>query len=317
MERADLVLGGGGVRGTALVGAMDALVARGIEVGRVAGVSAGALVGALAVAGATPDAIRSEVRELDFSAFALADVFERLAGSALGGLLDRLRPDRVQPLTWIADLLQAHGVRTWADLADPDPLESTPPRRRYRLVVRCLDITNRRVVRLPWDYEQYGLEADEQSVAQAVRASMSVPLVFEPVQLGNPDVATATLVDGGLGSGFSVSVLDRPDGAPPRWPTFGVRLLPRFEVHEPPDGEVAVLRALLTTLLVAGDDSAPVAPRDVARTCEIDTSAARSLDVRRDARREQQLDDAGRDAMGRFLDDYDHEAWVSRFCHTG
>lgn len=40
------------------------------------------------------------------------------------------------------------------------------------------DISRGRLVRLPWDYADYGLEPDEQSVAGAARASASIPFEF-------------------------------------------------------------------------------------------------------------------------------------------
>ena len=49
---ADLVLEGGGVKGIALVGAISVLRERGYEFRRVAGISAGAIVGSLVAANA-------------------------------------------------------------------------------------------------------------------------------------------------------------------------------------------------------------------------------------------------------------------------
>ena len=49
---ADLVLEGGGVKGIALVGAISVLEERGYEFRRVAGTSAGAIVGSLVAANA-------------------------------------------------------------------------------------------------------------------------------------------------------------------------------------------------------------------------------------------------------------------------
>ena len=50
-------------------------------------------------------------------------------------------------------------------------------------------MTTGQLVRLPWDYRRvYGLDPDEQSVADAVRASMAIPFFFRPVTLtARPD----------------------------------------------------------------------------------------------------------------------------------
>jgi predicted acylesterase/phospholipase RssA len=81
---------------------------------------------------------------------------------------------------------------------------------------------------LPWDYRRvYGRDPDEQSVAHAVRASMSIPFSFRPMTLTNAKQLTSTLVDGGLLSNFPIDSLDRTDGKRPRWPTFGVTVMPQ------------------------------------------------------------------------------------------
>ena len=54
----DLVFSGGGVKAIAFIGVVEALEERGIKVRRVAGTSAGALVGALVAAGYTSGEIK-------------------------------------------------------------------------------------------------------------------------------------------------------------------------------------------------------------------------------------------------------------------
>jgi NTE family protein len=82
-------------------------------------------------------------------------------------------------------------------------------------------------VRLPWDYRRiYGLDPDEQPVADAVRASMSIPFLFRPVTLTSTAGVESTLVDGGLLSNFPIDSLNRIDRKKPRWLTFGVTVVP-------------------------------------------------------------------------------------------
>lgn len=308
----DLVLGGGGIRGIAHVGALSALDAAGWTPHRVAGASAGAMAGALWVAGAAPAAMRGYLEELDYRGFAFADVVGRLARRPMvGAVVERLSPATVDPLVWFDSLLAEHGVRTWADLRlEGDAADHLPPERRYRLVVRCLDVVHRRVVRLPWDYHLYGLEADEQAVSEAVRASMSVPLVFTPVTIGSGDQA-GLLVDGGLGTAFPVSVFDRADRRPAQRPTFAVRLVPRSRTTGWPEGDVALVRAVVETMLEAGDQLEPVGSCDERRTIRVDASSVVALDVGMTAEEEDQLFEAGRRATEEFLAGYDHEAWTA------
>lgn len=81
--------------------------------------------------------------------------------------------------------------------------------------------------RLPWDYPLLNLKPDEQLVADAVRASSSIPLFVEPVTVRDGESAEqTTLVDGGVLSNFPTEIFDRTDGVTPRWPTFGVKIIP-------------------------------------------------------------------------------------------
>lgn len=310
-RRCDLVLGGGGLRGLAHIGALVALDEQGYAVERVAGASAGAVVGALAVSGVPIPQIEQRFEELDFRSFAMADIWERLsARRAIKGIVNRLTAERVEPLTWVADLLAEHGVETFADLRLPDAGSGARIEDRYRLVVRCLDVINRRVVRLPWDYPRYGLDPDEQPVARAVLASMSIPLVYSPVPIGGEDGALrGVLVDGGLTSGFPVSILDRRDGREPRWPTFGIRLLARATDHDAlPEGDIATARMVLGALLESIDQLEPTNECDEQRTIRVDVSDIRALEF--DLGSGRQVIDEGYDAMAAFLRDWDGAAYA-------
>ena len=307
-HRCDLVLGGGGTRGWAHIGALAALEDHGFEVVRAAGASAGAVTGAFAIAGVPAATLRELFEELDFTRFALADVVGRLGSRRVVGRFARRWSDAdVAPLHWIKTVLDDQGVETFGDLRIAD--DDAPPERRYRLVVRCLDVVQRRVVRLPWDYHRYHLDPDAQSVAEAVRASMSIPFVYDPVRLGTDDAdRQGLLVDGGLTSGFPVSVLDRRDGRPPRWPTFGIRLMPRPRPRaEVPEGGLAFARMMVDALLDSNDQLEPGSPLDELRTLRIDASDVGVLDL--DGDDGQELFDEGHRAMSGFLADFDFEAY--------
>jgi len=310
-RRCDLVLGGGGVRGVAHIGALTALEEAGYDVMRAAGASAGAIAGAFAVAGVGASQLRELFEELDLTRFALSDVVERLRDNrALRRLVERFSSDDADPVAWISEVLTAEGVETFGDLRVHDVDDDAPIEQRYRLVVRCLDVLNRRVVRLPWDYDRYDLDPDAQPVAEAVRASMSIPFVYDAVRIGNRDTgAQGLLIDGGLTSGFPVGVLDRPAG-PPRWPTFGVRLLPRPPAEaELPGSTVAFARMVVDALLDSSDQLAPGTDCDERRTVRVDLSDVSTLDL--DADEELDLFGDGYAAMRAFLADFAFEDYVS------
>lgn len=313
----DLVLGGGGVRGVAHIGALTALEEADYEVVRVAGASAGALAGSFAVAGVGAGALKELFEELDTTRFVLADLIGRLRDNrAMSRLLSRFSSDETDPLTWISEVLEEQGITTFGDLKVSDVDDDAPIEQRYRLVVRCLDILGRRVVRLPWDYARFDLDPDAQSVAEAVRASMSIPLVYDPVRIGNRDTGRqALLIDGGLTSGFPVDVLDRIDGRPPRWPTFGIRLLPRPPgTPQLPSSNVELARMVVDSLLDTSDQLAPASPCDEVRTVRVDLSEVGILDL--DADEEYDLFSDGYAAMRDFLTDFSFEDYQSR-CRPG
>ncbi|WP_396919178.1 patatin-like phospholipase family protein, partial [Mycolicibacterium sp.] len=231
-HRADLVLSGGGVKGIGLVGAVGALLDAGYEVERVSGTSAGSLVGAVVAAAAqqgslTSDQVREIALSVPYRKFRDSGPIESIPvlGTAWGLLRETgvYRGDFAHD--WIRGELKNLGINTFGDLAiDDDHLLAD---RRYRLVVTVTDLTTGQLVRLPWDYRRvYGLDPDEQSVADAVRASMAIPFLFQPVTLKDAAGEASTLVDGGVLSNFPIDSFDRPDGREPRWPTFGVTVVP-------------------------------------------------------------------------------------------
>jgi NTE family protein len=232
-KRADLILSGGGVKGIGLVGAAVALMDAGYRIQRVSGTSAGSIVGAVIAAATQHEQMTgADVKELalslDYRKFLDPGPAERvpLLGPASAVLRGTgiYRGDYARD--WVRSELKNLGVTTFGDLAYEGD-RGLPPERRYKLVVTATDLTTSQMVRLPWDYRRvYGLDPDEQPVADAVRASMSIPFFFKSVPITSAAGLTSTLVDGGLVSNFPIDSLDRADGKKPRWPSFGITVLP-------------------------------------------------------------------------------------------
>lgn len=326
--RADLVLEGGGVKGIGLAGAVAAVTDAGYEPQRVSGTSAGALVGAIVAAGARGDRIGEITRRLDFRAVADRRGLGRvpLVGPGLALLTGAglYRGDYL--LDWIAAELAALGVRTWSDLRVDDP--GLPPEQRYRLVVTCSDLTLGQLVRFPWDYgDVYGLDADDQPVAEAVRASMAIPFLFEPTTLRHGTGLSSTLVDGGLLSNFPIDSLDRTDGAAPAWPTFGITITtaPKPGIGDrvalfharmfewPQPTALRLLEQLLTTMVVGRDQAYLNRPWVAARTIHVDAGGIGLLDFGISRERSDALFRRGHDAAAAFLAEFDWDAYRERF----
>lgn len=226
----DLVLEGGGVKGIGLLGAVLVLAEAGYRFQRIAGTSAGAIVAALVAAyqqdGRDLRELVDVMRDLDYERFAEVPWPQRatgVMGDLVSGIVHGGTHSGDHLVEWLTPLLEQAGVRTFADLSISDQGGSLQDYQKYSLVVHAGDLSRRALVRLPWDYSLYGLAGDEQRVVDAVRASISIPFYFRPVQV-RTERGTCTWVDGGLLANFPITVFDRNDGQAARWPTWGIKL---------------------------------------------------------------------------------------------
>ena len=324
----DLVLSGGGVKGVGLVGAVVAIMDAGYSVKRVSGVSAGSLVGSILAAASNGDQLTTEqIKELaltlPYPKFRDPVGHLPIVGRAWGLLRETgmYRGDFAHD--WVRSELKNLGVSTFGDLALTD--KQIPAGRRYRLAVTVTDVTTGQLVRLPWDYRRvYGLDPDDQPVADAVRASMSIPFYFRPVSLTSAAGVTSTLVDGGVLSNFPIDSFDRFDGKPPRWPTFGVTVVPNLpegndqlipgvgalRLLGPPS---VLLEQLITTMFVGHDQTYLNQPWVSARAIRVDSTSVNFLDfgiARKDA---EALYAKGYAAAKEFLSTWNWVEYLERF----
>ena len=127
------------------------MLEQGYELKRIAGTSAGAVVGSIAAAGLTAEKLKEVALSLNYMKFLDPTPLERipLAGPGLaaisgGGLF---RGDYAHE--WFRKTLADLGIHTFADLKLDDP--ALPPNKRYKLVVTASDLTLGRLSYLPWD----------------------------------------------------------------------------------------------------------------------------------------------------------------------
>ncbi len=306
------------------VGAVSVLTEAGFRFERVAGTSAGSIVGALLAAGASTSHLRELIESVEYARFLDHDVLRRVP--FVGPVLSVLRKDGYAEgrylVEWLDRELRALGVRTFGDLRIDDRSADRRPEQRYRLVVMAADVTRGQLLRLPWDYERYELDPDRQPVVDAVRASISVPYLFEPVRLAHPR-GESLLVDGGLLSNYPIDAFDRTDDRRPRWPTFGVTLLPQLPAAAgtlvPPlrvlGGlrQIRFLEALVTTTVVGRDQGYLAQPWVKARTIEVDTFGVSPFEFGIRPELVERLYGSGRRAATRFLDGWSFEDYVERY----
>ena len=304
MAVTDLVLEGGGAKLPGLVGAVNALRANDYSIHRIAGTSAGAIVGALTAAGPPPEDLIETIIGKDFSDFEdLSPAFRFVPwiGKVQGLLFHKGMYLGNALHDFLADALEAQGVRTWGDLRLRDPDSALPPEQQYSLVVIVSDVSRGRMLRLPWDYrEALGVDPDEQSVAEAVTASAAIPFFFRPRSLravasvaGGASVLGA---DGGMLSNFPVDIFDRRDDRPSRWPTLGVMLSARTTARAEWRRNASTFHyaaSLLSTMINAHDRRHIEEPSDTERTIIVDTGETEN-----------------------FLSTWDWETWKRRHKHN-
>jgi NTE family protein len=296
----DLVLEGGGVKGLGLVGAVTTLQAHGYAFRRVAGTSAGAVVGSLVASGMEPAVMLETMQGLDYTKFQDKNVLDHfgLPGEVISLLINQGIFKGEFLHHWLSAELEKLGVTTFKDLRlKEDWAENLPAHERYKLVVIASDVSRGEMVRLPWDYHRYGLDPDKQLVADAVRASMSIPFFYVPKKLGR-----SRLVDGGLLSDFPVSIFDSP--AESRWPTFGVKLSakPRFNktIH-PVHSTWALATSLFSTMQQAHDMMHLEDPSVIRRTMFVDSGTIKPTDFGITRAEQHQLYESGQRAATKFL----------------
>jgi NTE family protein len=310
---ADLVLEGGGVKGIALVGAATALDEAGWTFARVAGSSAGALVGAIIAAmqqaGEPMSRVDEIMRTLDYRKMldrrAVAKALRWWPLAANGwGLVFHLGMYRGHYMTqWVRGVLADLGVHTFADFAFDDPGSALAPDQSYRLLVTASDLSRQRLMYLPWDLAAYGVEATGYPVARAVRASAAIPFMFEPVRLKS-SFGVSTLADGSLLRSYPIAVFDRQDGKPSRWPTLGIRLSsPSSEraPAKPVTGPLSLVQSLIYTTVDSTQVRHVSDDADVERSIFAKPRGVRWTDFDLTAEQQQTLFDSGYAAGQKYV----------------
>lgn len=258
--RVALVLAGGGARGAAHVGALRVLERERVPVDLVVGTSMGAVVGGLYASGLTPDEIESALASIDWvGLFDDEPPRKRLSyrrkvddrrgyvkletGVDRGGLTV---PTGLVAGQKLAFVLQSTLLHTFAvDDFDALPIP-------FRAVATDLESGRAAVLA-------------EGSLAVAIRASMSVPLAFAPVEIDG-----RTLVDGGIVDNLPLGVA-RDLGAE-RLIVIDVTS-PLGEFDEPSIFNVAGRTIDVMTLDNVRDSRRLIGDRDLLITPEIDVTA--------------------------------------------
>ena len=221
--KCDAVLEGGGVRGIGHVGAAYALEQSGYSFENLAGSSAGAIVAALLAVGFSATEIRRELENLDYKKFQQPTVIDNFG--PVGKLVNLTNNFGIYSTSyfykWFSGLLAQKGKKTFGDIR----LASSPQAKyTYKLQVTASDVTAQKLLVLPWDIRDFGIDPDKLQIADAVRMSMSIPFFYEPVVIRDKRGKEHIIVDGGLLSNYPIWMLDDGSSNPP-YPTFGFKFI--------------------------------------------------------------------------------------------
>ena len=317
-SEADAVFEGGGVKGIALVGALQAFAERGCAKWvNVAGTSAGAIIAAYLACGHTPDDAEDLLRHTPYPSFEDWGP----GGKYIGGLINLARHHGL-----------AHGqvFRDWFDEAVERKTFAAIPKRKdgtscLRLI--AADVTRREMLVLPDDLFHYRvptasgpIDAEEFRIADAVRMSMSIPYFFQPVELIHDETnLPSTIVDGGVLSNFPVWLFD-VDRDPLR-PTFGFRLTGGRGVggglQRIVNGlgwPVELGTSIFHTACEAWD-ARFMTHSTAVRTCPISAGDVGTTDFTLDPQTQDWLISSGRQGADAFLDDFRIEQYVNTYGH--
>lgn len=199
--RIGLVLGGGGARGAAHIGVLRELERLQIPIDAVAGTSMGAVVGGLYASGMTPAELELVVADMNWA--------EALKDEPARSDLRFRRKEDEQRFPINPDMgLDSNGVKLPLGLIQGQRLD---------LILRELTIDVSHIhdfddLAIPFRAIAADIESGEAFVmgegdlATAIRASMSVPGVFAPVQIDGH-----MLVDGGLAGNLPVEIIREMD----------------------------------------------------------------------------------------------------------
>ncbi len=303
----NLVFQGGGIKGSAYAGAVGVLAEHdllgGVE--RVAGTSAGAITACMLAIGAGPEGLMRSVKTTNFGSFldtgwGLIGEAERLVrhyGVAKGEHFVQLLGDEIERYAGDRHI-------TLGGLRD---LAAREPGRYANLYVVASNITRQRPQVFCADNHP------DMPIWQAVRTSMSIPFIFEPV-----DVNGEIYVDGGLAWNYPIDLFDheehhlaQPMGDNPRSDdTLGFVLEPQPLVEAgvrdwsslPGHTENVVAYAIsIMGFMSETANNLHVHPDDLARTVFIDDLRVRATDFKAPASVVEKLIESGARATRAFL----------------
>jgi NTE family protein len=288
-----------------------------------AGTSAGAIIASLLAAGYTADEIKAELKNIDYKKFLGEDLIDKfgLAGKSVSlfSSFGIYNCDYVENL--IGALLARKGKMVFGDLPKwtPNGQDCGRCRRLYNLCVTATDLTTGRLLILPDDLTQFGIDPASFPIARAVKISMSFPLFFEPVQLKDADGRVHYLVDGGMLSNYPAFILD--NGGAVERAVIGIRLLDNASEHShdcDKENFIEYLKSMVETLTKFHDEVyTERASGDTERTVFVSSLVGdkpiKTMDFNIKSSEAETLFGNGTSAAQKFLSVFNFCEWYAKF----
>lgn len=303
--KVNAVFEGGGMKALGLVGAVQAAEEYGLTFAGLAGTSSGAIVASLIAAGYDAQQMKKLIKETPFEHFLHKTWLHRLhvVGTTIRILLKKglYAGDPLE--SWIRERLAAKGIRYFSDL----------PHNKLRIIAS--DITQGRLLVLPNDIAQYGIDPERLEIAKAIRMSTSIPYFFDPVVIRHlKDTRQATyIVDGALLSNFPLWLFDKAYSAAKDTkitPTIGFQLVGK-NANTPKriSGPITMFQALFSTMMEAHDERY-IEKRNIFRTIKIPTLGVQTTDFNLSKERSMALFESGRQAGRTFFGEWSFSKYL-------
>jgi len=290
----DGVFSGGGVKAFAHIGALESIYNHNLELKRVGGTSAGAIVAAFIAAGYKMDELYKLIEELNVNKLLdppkITEMLPFLKWFFLYFQLGINKGNKLE--NWIFKQLAKKQIYTFKDLY-PGYL---------KMVVS--DLTLGKMVVIPDDLERvYGVKPQDFSVAKAVRMSAGFPFFFKPVQMPNKKNSSSIIVDGGLLSNFPLWIFDNGEKKIDR-PVLGVKLTDSLdEIYEVNEIQRAphMLKAFLTTMKQA-HDKRYISKTEESNIILVKTENVSTMDFGLTGKSKEEMIQSGRKSADLFLE---------------
>jgi NTE family protein len=302
--KVDAIFEGGGVRGIGFVGAICCLEEKNYQWERLAGTSAGSIIAALLAVGYTGVELKTIMYQLNYNRFLDKKSIQRIPilGKPLGLVIKKGMYAGNYIEEWLQELLKAKGKTKFKDVMVNGS---------SKLKIIASDITKRKIVILPDDLSEYGIDPMEFEIAKAVRMSISIPLYFDPIKLPY-EHGVSYIVDGGILSNFPVWIFDVNNT--PRWPTFGFKLVDPG-VSYTSRGKKDLLSFVLDIVdtMIDEDETVYMKSKDSVRTVSIPTLGVKATEfdiLKEDSKR---LFESGYKSGDEFLKEWDFGDYIRKY----